>query len=292
MLSREQALAKLGNVIGIARRTIFGRPAWTAASEYAYYAANDHVVRDHRARQTEFADSGHSLGQRLVRGMKIREQLPGARVLDIGAGECVLSNGMLSQGAAEVWALDAVPKQIWAAAERKTPGLHCCIADARALPFADGAFDLVTAHLMLHHIEPLDRLSAEVFRVLRPGGRFVAMEPTPLVGALTHHDLSENEAPIAPSYVKRSLMNVGFDEWRLDYHWSRLETSMLGPLSPGYRVSVVKPGPSRSRTEAVARREFERMELSGLVLDPDCDFAEMARDQAKDIARIVNLGTV
>src|SRR5690349_21405360 len=112
MLRTGQAFAKLAGVVGVARRTLFGRPAWTAASEYAYYAANEQVVREHRARQVEFASSNHALGKRLVLDMGLVDQLKGARVLDIGAGECVLSHGMLGAGASEVWAIDAVPKQI------------------------------------------------------------------------------------------------------------------------------------------------------------------------------------
>lgn len=283
-----QALAKLGNIVGVARRTIFGRPAWTAASEYSYYSANDGVVREHRDRQVTYEASGHSLGRRLVSDMGLVDQVRGTHVLDIGAGECVLSNGMLNAGATEVWALDAVPKQIWAAAERATPGLHCCIADARDLPFEDDSFDLVTAHLMLHHIEPLDRLLSEVFRVLRPGGRFVAMEPTPLVGALTHEDLSINEAPISPSFVKRRLLKAGFTGWRFEYHWSRMQTSLLGPFSPGYRLCVVKPGKATADTGVKLRRELVTLPLTGLRMDAGCEFGQMAREQAADIARIAN----
>jgi SAM-dependent methyltransferase len=52
-------------------------------------------------------------------------------------------------------------------------------ADAEALPFADGEFDLVIGHAVLHHIPDLDLAFREILRVLRPGGRFVFCgEPT------------------------------------------------------------------------------------------------------------------
>ncbi len=44
----------------------------------------------------------------------------------------------------------------------------------RTLPFADGAFDLVVAAWMLYHVPDLERGLAEIARVLRPGGTFVA----------------------------------------------------------------------------------------------------------------------
>lgn len=53
-------------------------------------------------------------------------------------------------------------------------------ADVRELPFPDNSFDLVTASSVINNLkgEP-DRLKAlnEIYRVLRPGGRFLLLEP-------------------------------------------------------------------------------------------------------------------
>ena len=51
--------------------------------------------------------------------------------------------------------------------------------DAAALPFPDGAFSSVIAVLVLHHLksqEQQERAFAEIYRVLQPGGAFLAME--------------------------------------------------------------------------------------------------------------------
>ena len=45
------------------------------------------------------------------------------------------------------------------------------------LPFADGSFDLVTANMVMEHIEQPQELLKEVRRVLVPGGRFVFFTP-------------------------------------------------------------------------------------------------------------------
>jgi SAM-dependent methyltransferase len=53
------------------------------------------------------------------------------------------------------------------------------VGDAERLPFADGAFDLVLGHAVLHHIPHLPLAFAEFMRVLRPGGTLVfAGEPS------------------------------------------------------------------------------------------------------------------
>ncbi len=48
-------------------------------------------------------------------------------------------------------------------------------ADAEALPFPDGTFDIVYSNGVLHHTESTDKSIKEVFRILKPGGRAVIM---------------------------------------------------------------------------------------------------------------------
>jgi SAM-dependent methyltransferase len=48
-------------------------------------------------------------------------------------------------------------------------------ADARSLPFPDVSFDVVTARHMLYHVPDIPRALCEAHRVLRPGGRFLAV---------------------------------------------------------------------------------------------------------------------
>lgn len=49
------------------------------------------------------------------------------------------------------------------------------VADAEALPFADGSFDVVWSWGVLHHTPRSERALREAARVLRPGGRYAVM---------------------------------------------------------------------------------------------------------------------
>ncbi|MBF4764298.1 class I SAM-dependent methyltransferase [Nocardioides islandensis] len=54
-------------------------------------------------------------------------------------------------------------------------GIDSRVGDAQDLPYADESFDAVAAMWMLYHVPDVDRAIAEVRRVLRPGGLFVAV---------------------------------------------------------------------------------------------------------------------
>lgn len=54
-------------------------------------------------------------------------------------------------------------------------GVPTVAGTVEELPFADGSFDAVLAAWMLYHVPDLERGLAEISRVLRPGGRLVAI---------------------------------------------------------------------------------------------------------------------
>jgi len=83
--------------------------------------------------------------------------------------------GALRGRADEVVAVDVSPAVV-AAARARHPGLDARCADTRALPFPDGAFDVVLSNSTLDHFDSLDEVRAavtELRRVLEPGGRLL-----------------------------------------------------------------------------------------------------------------------
>ena len=105
------------------------------------------------------------------------------RSLEIGSGTGYFTLNMLQDGIVrEATATDISPGMLdalQANAERIGVTAQTVACDAEVLPFADGSFDLVLGHAVLHHLPHLDIAFSEFLRVLRPGGRFVfAGEPS------------------------------------------------------------------------------------------------------------------
>ena len=76
------------------------------------------------------------------------------------------------------WRLDLTPQMLTTAAQRVAPrpaldNVTFREGTATELPFADAAFDAVVTRLSVHHFDRPGRAMSEIFRVLRPGGRFV-----------------------------------------------------------------------------------------------------------------------
>jgi SAM-dependent methyltransferase len=94
------------------------------------------------------------------------------RVLEVGGGPGELSARIQEELGCEVLMLDVAPRMVELARDR---GLDARVGDVQELPFEDGAFDCAVAAWMLFHVPDLDRGLGELARVLRPGGRLVAV---------------------------------------------------------------------------------------------------------------------
>jgi ubiquinone/menaquinone biosynthesis C-methylase UbiE len=107
----------------------------------------------------------------------IFEQLdlpPDARILELGCGPGQLwsENEERIPDGWTVTLTDASPGMVRAARERLGPDRRMAfrVADARDIPFRDGAFDAIIANHMLYHVPAMPRALSEVVRVLSPGG--------------------------------------------------------------------------------------------------------------------------
>lgn len=95
---------------------------------------------------------------------------PGESILDLGCGDGQLTARMIGLGA-HVHGVDASPAMVAAARQRGIPADE---ANAEKLPYPDASFDAIFSNAALHWVQGQDEMMAEVHRVLKPAGRFVA----------------------------------------------------------------------------------------------------------------------
>jgi ubiquinone/menaquinone biosynthesis C-methylase UbiE len=93
-------------------------------------------------------------------------------VLEVGGGEGELAERIADELGAEVVGIDQSERMVELQREK---GIDARTGDVQELPFADGEFDVAVAAWMLYHVPDLERALAELERVLKPGGRLVAV---------------------------------------------------------------------------------------------------------------------
>lgn len=105
---------------------------------------------------------------------RLRRYIPNdAVVLDLGAGYCSFINHVQ---AAEKHALDLFP----GCADHAAQDVKAHVGDARDLSrFADCSFGVVFASNLLEHLahDDVNRTVREMYRILRPGGRLLLIQP-------------------------------------------------------------------------------------------------------------------
>ncbi len=109
--------------------------------------------------------------------------MTGDVVLDCACGTGDLTEAFARAGAARVVGLDFTQEMLDVAGRRHAklaPGLreriHYVNADAQALPFEDGTFDVVSIAFGIRNVTSPAKAVGEFRRVLRPGGRVVILE--------------------------------------------------------------------------------------------------------------------
>jgi SAM-dependent methyltransferase len=105
----------------------------------------------------------------------------GQKVLDVAAGNGNAALAAARRGAV-VTAVDYVPALLQGARDRATAEgltIDCREADAEALPFETGAFDVILSTFGVMFTPNQERAAAELLRVCRPGGRIGLVNWTP-----------------------------------------------------------------------------------------------------------------
>ncbi|MFF4792136.1 class I SAM-dependent methyltransferase [Streptomyces sp. NPDC001276] len=174
-----------------------------------------------------------ALNNTLVAASGVR---PGDRVLDVGCGPGVFA-GRLAEAVGpggRVVGVDPSAPMVEYATRHAGRSANCrfVLAAAQHLDLPDGEFDVVTSTFAMHHIPEGHRKTAlaQMYRVLRPGGRLLIADAFPsgpvaprvtraiagmMVHGVAHGEVTED--PMSAADVRQyadALRAVGFTEPR------------------------------------------------------------------------------
>jgi SAM-dependent methyltransferase len=151
-------------------------------------------------------------------------------VLDLGAGYGDLSRAVRARRRV---ALDANPQLD----ELIDPPVEAVVGDVTDLSrFADGEFATVFASNLLEHLtwEAVDRCVAEVHRVLRPGGRFLVVQPNFRLAPRRYFDDYTHRSVFTDQSLRDRLAASGFEIEHVEARF--LPLTMRSRLSWGHRL--------------------------------------------------------
>jgi ubiquinone/menaquinone biosynthesis C-methylase UbiE len=143
----------------------------------------------------------------------------GVRVADLGCGSGVFTDLLRRKGFVCI-GVDISPKLV-ALGQSKYSDLELIEGDAENLPFDSESFDGVLLSGLVHHFPDPRRVAAEVHRILKPRGRFVAFDPNRMNPFMwLYRDraspfyssvgVTENERPVLAWRIAKVFQDEGF----------------------------------------------------------------------------------
>jgi SAM-dependent methyltransferase len=135
-------------------------------------------------------------------------------MLEIGPGPGAATE-WLRHKVARLTALEVDATAAGKLADRYAGGnVDVVIGNATELSYPDESFDSVGSFTMLHHVPTLalqNKILAEAFRVLRPGGVLIGSDSL-ASNDLHHFHADDTYNPVEPASVLSRLQTLGFDK--------------------------------------------------------------------------------
>ncbi len=241
----------------------------------------ERLVPDDLASVDEFHIRGREATVELA---ALAQPTPGRRVLDVGSGLGGSSRYLATNHGCKVVGVDLTPQYCDIATElSRLVGLdskttfHC--ASALELPFDDEMFDLAWTQHVQMNIEDKGRFYAEIFRVLRPGGKLAFHDILAGPGGTIHFPVHWAEEPsmsflIEPEKLRTLLETTGFkvvewlDKTQISREWflSMMEKRREGPPPKlGLHLLIGATAPAKIESVVKNLREDRIAVFQGVV---------------------------
>jgi SAM-dependent methyltransferase len=185
--------------------------------------------------------------------------------LDIGAAGGGNTRVMQARG----WRTVAADYSVTAVEVARSRGLSSLRADARALPVRSGSCDLVTAFDVLEHIDEDHLVTAEIARVLKPGGIVLIAVPCDMSLWSAHDEAVGHVRRYSQAALAQVVRQAGLE---IDSMWSwnvllRPALALRRRSATGSDLDAVAPLTNRVLTSViVAERYLPVKSLPGVSL--------------------------
>jgi SAM-dependent methyltransferase len=175
---------------------------------------------------------------------RVPHQARPARILDFGCGTGAWLGDLERFGT--VSAVDADPSAVAFCHERGRAEVTL-VPPGAALPFPDGAFDVVTALDVIEHIDDDVSALAELRRVLRPGGLLLVAVPAFMFLWGVQDEVSHHHRRYTAGSLRRALSAAGLRVDRTSY----FNTALFPP------IALVRVGRRLLRAPSSRQSDFE-----------------------------------
>jgi SAM-dependent methyltransferase len=229
----------------------------------------DALTVDDTAPLDQFHGGGKAATERLAR---LAELAPGTHVLDVGGGVGGPARTLVARFGCRVSLVDPTESFVLAGrmlTERMglADRLVHRIGSALDLPFEDGTFDAVWTQNSGMNIEDKERLYAELYRVLRPGGRLALQEPMagpvqPVIFPVMWAQDASASFLRSPAEMRAIILAAGFRARA----WEDVstETAPPGTPVPPYTIQRLVMGDRLDAISEAGRRNADERRLANV----------------------------
>ncbi|QDT10619.1 class I SAM-dependent methyltransferase [Planctomycetes bacterium K23_9] len=203
---------------------------------------------------TEILDNNPIVADLVAKAFQKMFPTPAGDMLDLGCGTGFYYP-LLSQHARSIVGVD-VSSEMLAEADRliQDRGLSNCRVEegsAMKLPLEDASMDVVHCWDFLHHVADIPQTLSEVERVLKPGGRFIAIEPNLMNPSITWYHarrrsewrlFTQNQFTLPKHLRDRFVLSTNYDNTIISFlnprtHWIWKAANAITSVKPLHLLS-------------------------------------------------------